>query len=81
METLHARYGRLPWGELFAPAIALAEDGFPVSPRLAAAIAEANEHGLDDFPAGARALLPPGRHARWPRARSCATPTSPAPSA
>jgi gamma-glutamyltranspeptidase/glutathione hydrolase len=51
MEALHARYGRLPWSELFAPAIALAEDGFPVSPRLAAAIAEAQETGLDRFPA------------------------------
>jgi gamma-glutamyltranspeptidase/glutathione hydrolase len=51
METLHDRYGRLPWGELFAPAIALAEDGFPVSRRLAAAIVEAQENGLDDFPA------------------------------
>jgi gamma-glutamyltranspeptidase/glutathione hydrolase len=55
METLHARYGRLPWGELFAPAIALAEDGFPVSDRLAAAIEEAEAHGLADLPA-ARAL-------------------------
>jgi gamma-glutamyltranspeptidase/glutathione hydrolase len=55
METLHARYGRLPWGELFRPAIELAEGGFPVSQRLAAAIVEAQEHRLDDFPA-ARAL-------------------------
>ena len=35
----HARHGRLPWADLFAPAIALAEHGFAVSPRLAAAIA------------------------------------------
>jgi gamma-glutamyltranspeptidase / glutathione hydrolase len=28
--TLHRRYGRLPWRDLFAPAIALAEDGAPV---------------------------------------------------
>jgi gamma-glutamyltranspeptidase/glutathione hydrolase len=47
METLHARYGRLPWGELFQPAVALAEDGFPVSQRLAAAIAGAQD--LDRF--------------------------------
>ena len=35
----HARHGRLPWAGLFEPAIALAERGFAVSPRLAAAIA------------------------------------------
>lgn len=51
MEVLHARYGRLPWADLFAPAIRLAEEGFPVSQRLAASIAEAAEDGLADFPA------------------------------
>lgn len=49
METLHGRYGRLPWGQLFEPAIQLAEEGFPVSQRLAAAIADAPE--LDRFTA------------------------------
>ncbi|MFQ5567854.1 MAG: gamma-glutamyltransferase family protein, partial [Paracoccaceae bacterium] len=39
MEALHARHGRLPWADLFAPAITLARDGFPVSPRLANSIA------------------------------------------
>lgn len=34
MEAMHRRHGRLPWASLFAPAIALAEGGFPVSPRL-----------------------------------------------
>ncbi|MGR3715460.1 MAG: gamma-glutamyltransferase family protein, partial [Thermohalobaculum sp.] len=38
MEALHARHGKLPWADLFAPAIALARDGFPVSPRLAQSI-------------------------------------------
>ena len=55
METLHAEHGRLPWGDLFKPAIALAEDGFTVSPRLHAAIVDAQAHRLDDFPV-ARAL-------------------------
>jgi gamma-glutamyltranspeptidase/glutathione hydrolase len=47
LETLHAHYGRLPWGDLFEDAIATAEAGFPVSRRLAGAITEAD--GLDTF--------------------------------
>lgn len=34
LELAHREHGRLPWASLFAPAIALAEDGFRVSPRL-----------------------------------------------
>ena len=34
LEALHKEHGRLPWARLFAPAIGLAEQGFPVSPRL-----------------------------------------------
>ncbi|MEL6337110.1 MAG: gamma-glutamyltransferase family protein [Pseudomonadota bacterium] len=35
LEVLHARHGRLDWPRLVAPALALARDGFPMSPRLA----------------------------------------------
>jgi gamma-glutamyltranspeptidase/glutathione hydrolase len=32
---LHERYGRLPWADLFAPSIALAEEGHPVAQTVA----------------------------------------------
>ena len=35
----HTAHGRLPWARLFAPAIALARDGFVVTPRLYAMLA------------------------------------------
>ncbi len=38
-EVVHARHGKLPWATLFEPAIALAERGFPISPRLHTLIA------------------------------------------
>ncbi|HVL70997.1 MAG TPA: gamma-glutamyltransferase [Beijerinckiaceae bacterium] len=34
LEEAHRRWGRLPWAAAFAPAIRLAEEGFPISPRL-----------------------------------------------
>jgi gamma-glutamyltranspeptidase / glutathione hydrolase len=34
LELAHRDHGRLPWADLFAPAIELAENGFDVSPRL-----------------------------------------------
>ena len=39
LEAAHKAHGKLPWADLFAAAIRLSAQGFPISPRLAAAIA------------------------------------------
>ncbi|MBC3364715.1 gamma-glutamyltransferase [Pseudomonas sp. SWRI154] len=39
LELAHRKHGRLEWARLFEPAIALAEQGFAISPRLHALIA------------------------------------------
>ena len=43
LEVAHRREGRLPWADLFRPAIDLAERGFIVAPRFAEAIADASD--------------------------------------
>jgi gamma-glutamyltranspeptidase/glutathione hydrolase len=48
LEMVHRDHGKLPWAGLFAPAIRLARDGFPVSPRLHAMIA--GDAHLKTFP-------------------------------
>lgn len=58
MQALHVRHGQLAWAELFAPAIRLAREGFPVSPRLAGLVARYRER-LAAAPA-AKLLLPEG---------------------
>ncbi len=50
MEAAHKRYGKLPWAELFAPAIELADKGFELSPRLNSNIT-ASAESLYLFPA------------------------------
>jgi gamma-glutamyltranspeptidase/glutathione hydrolase len=51
LEAAHQQYGKLPWAQLFAPAITLAEGGFKVSPRLATLLA--SEIHLKKDPAAA----------------------------
>lgn len=64
LEAAHRDHSRLPWARLMAPAIALAEDGFAVSPRLSAAIA-ANAESLRRDP-GARAYFFDAEGTPWP---------------
>ncbi len=60
LEEAHRRWGRMPWPELFADAIRLAEQGFPVSPRLAGLVQRDAER-LGRFPATAAYFLPGGQ--------------------
>jgi len=59
----HRDHGRLPWAKLFAPAIALAEQGFEVSPRLHGLIAK--DRFLKTFPVAA-AYFHDAEGAPWP---------------
>lgn len=54
----HARWGRVKWAQLFAPAIRLAEDGYTVTPRLAGVISSLSPL-WKDFPA-TQAIYAPG---------------------
>jgi gamma-glutamyltranspeptidase / glutathione hydrolase len=58
--ALHQRFGSLPWPELVAPAIALAQGGFVVDARLTRAIADAAPK-LARFDATRAWLLPEGK--------------------
>jgi gamma-glutamyltranspeptidase/glutathione hydrolase len=68
----HRDHGRLPWRALFQPAIALARDGFVITPRLYGALQR--EARVGAFSAGGRALfyrpdgspLPAGTRVRNP---------------
>ncbi|MFZ5509145.1 MAG: gamma-glutamyltransferase [Pseudomonadota bacterium] len=40
LELAHRRHGRLPWAQVFQPAIRMAEEGFTVGPRLATLLAK-----------------------------------------
>ncbi len=61
----HQRFGVLPWPQLLAPAITLAESGFEVSPRLAELLAQEINPGLNR-PGAARDYFAP--KGRWLRA-------------
>lgn len=57
----HADHGRLPWADVFAPAIDLANKGFAVSPRLAGFLPRIAKFGrLDEDPGAAAYFYPNG---------------------
>ena len=60
LEDVHKRYGKLPWASLFDKPIALAEQGFTVSPRMAKSI-EQNLEPLKRYPQTAAYFLPDGK--------------------
>ncbi|MEL7464632.1 MAG: gamma-glutamyltransferase [Pseudomonadota bacterium] len=60
LQALHDAHGALPRARLAAPAAALAEEGFPVSPRMAASIAGSAEYGLTAFEDTAAYFFPAG---------------------
>ena len=51
LEAAHTKHGSIAWADLVQPAIDLADKGFEISPRLAGAIAKAQERSLDKFDA------------------------------
>jgi gamma-glutamyltranspeptidase/glutathione hydrolase len=71
LKLTHDKYGKLPWADLFEPAITLARSGFAVSPRLAAELAEAP---AESFTPEARAYLFDAEEKPWPVGHILANP-------
>ncbi len=62
--AMHAKFGKLPWKELFQPAIAYAEQGFPVTEAIHEEWVVAAEAGFLSAPETARVFLPGGKPPR-----------------
>ena len=59
LQDVHTEHGKTAWRDLFTPAVTMADDGFDISPRLAAAIADAAPQLKVD--PNASAVLPQSR--------------------
>ena len=71
LKLAHDQYGKLPWAELFQPAIDLARAGFPVWPRLAKMIAETDP---SSFAPQARRYFFDAQGRPWPSGYKLANP-------
>ncbi len=64
-KSAHDDHGRLPWADIFQPAIRLAEQGFEVTPRIANNLPWVGARGrLDENPATAAYFFPGGNPLR-----------------
>jgi gamma-glutamyltranspeptidase/glutathione hydrolase len=61
MEKVHKKHGKLPWAELFEDAIELSEEGFEVSPKLAASIAKRTNPALGRYEETWKYFFPGGK--------------------
>ncbi|WP_206099190.1 gamma-glutamyltransferase [Rheinheimera mangrovi] len=61
LELAHQRHGVLPWAELFAPAIHIADQGFVVSPRLAGLLSGGWTPSVEKFSASQAYFKPEGQ--------------------
>lgn len=71
LKLVHDKSGKLPWADLFAPAIKLARDGFSISPRLAGMLKDADPAS---FTPDARAYFFDAAGRPWPNGYKLANP-------
>jgi gamma-glutamyltranspeptidase / glutathione hydrolase len=71
LKLAHDKYGKLSWAELFEPAIALAREGFSISPRLAKLLADTDPQS---FPPETRAYFFDAEGRPWPEGYKLANP-------